>query len=388
MNRDMLRGFVLAIVASLAIGASAYRYVVVEDPDGDPIQVVLDGGVRKLAVLATTIVEQIFGKDLRPSSFFFFGASLEDADGIGAATETVRIQIPAAPSPINAIYPAVDYTYTITAADVADDNPERRVALNFCSGFKLDSNSIAARWTCTVARDFAYIFLQSRLFNEFGSRTSYTVTCSGATICNLGESDIVQRGKETELSPSPNDPARAGVLAIQGSVSVLPGELSDQFEAHFQDNNNSIDMNVDGSSTPEYFFIWCDDEKDQFITEVRIAGVDNTVVKYGQFLGIPTLANGIELEIRSDDTVSEFTEHSIKSTEGLLFHVSDPITNFRLDNQPGFNIGLAARSYDNPFPIRQCGTTVVDDYIVAIIQDNLTSLMGFYMFARGFRKEP
>lgn len=352
--------------------------------------VVLDGGVNKLAVLATTVVEQIFGFDPNASTFFFFGNTLEDANGINA-TGSVRVQIPAAVSPIGAtLYPAVDVTTTITAAHVAADNPEREVALQVCSDLNADSNFQDAKWKCEVARDFAYVHIVSKLFNEFGERTTYTVTCTGTgNICSYGEADIVRRGKSTELSRSPNDPARLGVLAISGSVSVTQSEINLQFERHLL-NGTSAEMAVNGSVTPVEFTVPCNSVYDTFITEIRFWGQDNGIKLGNYFLAKNGgITNGISVTARSDNEPTFIVSDPIKRTDDVLKHLSVPVSEFQFIVGAGPDNVIGSRTYENPFPIRKCGTFTTDDEIKATVQDDLTSSgRSIEMVVFGFYKEP
>jgi hypothetical protein len=369
----------------------------IKDPiSGTKANVVVDGGLNKVAVLSTTIVEQVFGKDPNATTFFFFG-NLDDANGIGAAGDTIRVQIPAAPSPHNTLYPAVDVTTTVTAGHVADSRPERAVALQVCTDLNADANFIAAKWVCEVAKDFAYMHIRSTLFNEFGHRSSYTLTCSGGTVCTFGESDIIRRGKETELSRSPNDPARLGILAIAGSVVSTPGGVGDIIAISLENSLSSSDMRLDCNpfiaGTCE-FELDCSATQDRLITELRIFLGCNGI-KFGQFACKNTdLSTGVEVDIRANGETLVLP--NLKSTEDFknkfAFGPAGPGGQFRIDVQAGGDQMVASLSFQNPAKIRKC-TGTNDDFIKVKISDDLDGSPGgnlneFEALAFGFERTP
>ena len=200
--------------------AASQKTKVCDDESDYCADVTLDGstGKRRLETSSIVTVQSTFGLDPQGTDFFWFGDSLEDANGIGNAGDTVRIQIPSAQTPIGTIYPAVDLTYTITASDVSNQNPERKVAENVCVALNADTNFITANWKCDVAKDFGYVHIASRLMNEWGTRSTWTVTCSGTTICTQAWGNIIRRSKAAELARSPNDPGRLGFFGITGTV--------------------------------------------------------------------------------------------------------------------------------------------------------------------------
>lgn len=344
---------------------------IVDSSESISPQVILDGGVNKLAVLATTVVEQVFGQDPNATTYFFFGNTLADANGIGNSGDTVRTQIPAAVSPLNTLYPAVDVTTTVTPACVADSRPERCVALDHCDDLNNNANFTAAQWRCDVIKDFGAVHISSKLFNEWGQRTTWTVTCSGTTICNEAEADINRRGKPTELSRSPND-LRQGVLAIQGSVTTIPTAIGDKFSSYLL-NGGSSNMLVDGSVTPVDFEVVADTggitAKTRLIENIRCFGGGSNI-KFGQFLsksGGP-LTNGILISLISAGET--FTFEPIKSSESWKNIFSTvPGTDFRLDIQSGSDQFIAQFRPPIPFQLEPNSS----DKVQAQVRDNLTS---------------
>ena len=232
------------ILMALFTGMGVYKSIEAQDLEPVmPVQitggdetykadVTLQAGIRRLETSSVVTVQSTFGLHPQGSTFWFFG-TLDDASGIGAAGDTVRLEIDAAVTPLGVIYPAVDYTYTIVAGDISADNPEREVAENFCAGINLDADFISANWKCELPKDFGYVHIVSRLFNEWGTRSSYDLTCSGTTTCNKGEADIEIRSKAAELASSPNDPARLGFFGVTGTVLTIPGGLGKRFFEFF-----------------------------------------------------------------------------------------------------------------------------------------------------------
>jgi hypothetical protein len=298
------------------------------------------------------------------------------------------VQIPAAVTPLGTVYPAVDVTYTVTSGDVAAANPERTVAQNVCSALNANSNFQSAKWKCEVAKDFALVHIASKLYNEFGTRTTWTLTCSGSTTCNRGYDNIIRRGKPTELSRSPNDP-RQGVLAIAGSVTTLPGAIGSRFQEYFK-NGSSSDMRVNGSVTPVTFSVTTSATRDIFVEQVRCFGGGNGI-KFEQFMAQNiVLTNGILFEIKSDNETS--TLGPIKVTEDFknLF-ASAPGRDFRIDIQSAADQMIAVFTPTVPFPIRIQGAfgSGNDDYLRLLVRDNLTSIGSqLECQAIGFTKEP
>lgn len=352
----------------------------------------LIGGVRRLKTDSVVTVEQVFGSDPQGSTWGAFGATLEDASGIGSAGDTVRTQIPAAVTPIGTLYPAVDVTYTIVAGDVSSSNPERTVALNVCSQLNADANFIAAKWKCEVAKDFALVHIASKLYNEFGERTTWSFTCSGTTTCFEGYDDIKRRGKPTELSRSPNDP-RQGVLAISGTVTTVPGGIGDKYVEYFRNNVASENQLID---CDPYVSGTCDfkinaNSKRIYIESIKCFGGGNGI-KFGQYIskaGAGGLTNGVEISIQSEG--NSFTFPLMKRTENWknLF-ASTPGQNFRIDIQAGSDQWIAQFRPNQPIPIEPSGTVVGgDDFMQVKIQDDLSAGMTFQnCTAEGFEAEP
>ena len=144
-------------------------------------------------------------------------------------------------------------------------------------------------------------------------------------------------------------------------------------------------MAVNGSVTPVVFSVGCVSGYDKFITELRFVGI-GAGIKFGQWLNINSpLTNGLELKIKSDDTV--FTFDTLNVTEDLMKHFAIGGVNFQLNTGAGLDNVLAVLQFAQPVPLRSCGSYTVDDYIQMTIQDNLTSSNSIEVVAFGFRRE-
>ena len=375
--------FPMSVLAQDA--SPVFRTKMVSEDETRTADIELINGKNRLITSSITVIEQLFGRDPQATSWFYIGTDV-DADGVGLAGDTVRVQIPAAVSPIGTtLYPAVDVTTTVTTDMVIADNPEQELAKKICSNLNLDANFKAAEWKCEVIKDHSGVFISSKLFNEWGERTSWSVTSTGTTVVTKAFDGFERRGLPTELARSPNNP-RQGVLAISGSVVVQPSAISDQFQEHALNGGKSL--NVDGSVTPVEFRVLCDPVYDKYITNMRMWFQDNGI-KFGQFMGINgSLANGIDIIIRSQNLERTLLAEPIRTTEDFQIHLADPITLFNLHVQSGLDMAISETIFENPFIVSKCGTYPVDDYILVKIQDNLTSIVNGEFLVFGFRKEP
>ncbi|MCK4499788.1 hypothetical protein KAU11_04780 [Candidatus Babeliales bacterium] len=372
----------LLFIISMTVQATSVQTMKMTGGDENFIvDVILDNGVRKLAVQATTVVEEVFGKDVNGSTWWFFGANAQDANGIGAAGDTVRMQIPAGTPPLDLIYPAVDITVTVQLSDIADSRPERAVALRMCEAANADTNFSTSLWKCEVIRDFGGVFISSKLFNEWGERTTYTIDCTGTTVCNKGEADIIRRGRSTELTRSPNDP-RVGQTVINGSISLIPTGFSNRF-FEFALNGISREMALNGSGTPVDFKIENNKAGFQaFIQSVKCWVTDNGI-KFGQYAGVNgSLVNGFLMTVESEGITT--VDEPIKTTDDWK-HIFSTAQGWELDTQAGRDDLEASKIFAVPFILNP--TSISTDHITFTVQDNLSSLITQSCTARGYLRE-
>lgn len=371
------------------IGDRLKTQSLVVDPDGDEIQIDLEAGVRRLQTSATVTVEEIFGQDPQGTDYAALG-TIPDANGLqnANANDNICTYIPEAVEPLDKIYPAVNVCTTITATMLNSNSPEHELMEQHCDDLKADDDFQSAEWDCEVIKDFSGLHINSELFNEFGERNTWSITPSSPYIdINYGFQALERRGKPTELARSPNDP-RQGILAISGQVSVTPGAIADQFQVHAINDVYGKDMTVDGSATPVNFRVACDNDSEQWITSLRFWAADNGI-KFGQFLAINMpLSNGINVEIRSGNTVRTYLAEVIRVTEDFQAHFSSPINLFSIHVQAGRDLIVAEVNIQNPFVLEPCGTHAENDYIQVTISDNLTSILDLEFLVFGFYQEP
>ena len=200
---------------------------------------------------------------------------------------------------------------------------------------------------------------------------------------------MLRRGTETELVRSIDDP-RQGILGITGSVSVLPTGFPNRYGEDVRESwplgNNSLAVN--GSGTPRVFFVETLPDFDIFVTELRIHGLANGV-KFGKFLNLnSTLTNGILIEIKTDDVLTDLLP--IKSTDDLKARFAS-LGGFQLDVQAGGDHVLATRNLGVfPFVLRATDTFGVgnDDFLTVTVRDGLAQIDELFFTVRGFLREP
>lgn len=186
-----------------------------------------------------------------------------------------------------------------------------------------------------------------------------------------------------------------GLIALAtdtGDVNVTSKALSDLYLQRASLNGLGVDfdMTVNGSlGSPVIFRIEADPDTDIFIQEIRFYGSGNGI-QFNRFLNLnQTLTNGILVEIKSEDVITDLI--LIKSTEDFKNFFSFPGGDaFRLDIASGRDDFLATFQFPNPFLINTQGTHGAgnDDYIEIRIQDNLNQVGSLGFLAKGFEKEP
>lgn len=346
--------------------------------------VVLQSGVQRLATTATVTVEQIFGFDDFADTWFQILTA-------GANTNTWRVQIAAGyldtQTPFNNP-PAVDVTITVTATEAGD---EIKMRDKIISALNADAN-FSPHWKTSAIKDNPIVHISSKYIGEFGERSTigqFIVTPTGTASFTYQNSDnqkIVRRGKQNSGSRDSRD-KRLVTVGVSGEVTSTPGAIGDLFIKNAM-NAGSADMRVNGTlGTPIVFSITADATKDIFIEELRFYGNGNGI-KFGQFLSQNNpLTNGILIEIRSDETVTQlpviFTTDDLKHKFGF-----GQGSGFQLHVQAGRDDFMSSYDFNATFPIRKAGTYLVDDYVKIFIRDNLTAgLLALEFLGHGFRKE-
>jgi hypothetical protein len=353
-------------------------------------------GLNALATDATVVVESTFGFDQQPDSFFRI-------INTGGAGTTWTIDIAGTsndPSTPDRDLPAYQKTFTVQAGEVGDE-----IALRDRIIQELNADT-TFRQTCFLksqkATDRAIVHIYSEAFSasgEFYERPSsgdFAVTIGGSPgdgVVVVGFDNIISRSKPVTITRDFDSPHRLGLFGITGNVNVTPKELSDIFIQDATDDGTPTgdnDMTVNGSVTPQYFYINASADTDLFIEELLFDGQGNGI-KFGNFLSQNSaLTNGVVVTIKSDNIVTTFP--LLKTTEDFKNKwaaLSGSGANFRIDVQAGADEMLAILSFANPFLIRVAGTFSTDDYIQIKVQDNLgPSIARFNFRAKGFEKEP
>lgn len=329
----------------------------------------LINGKNRLLTSAVVTIEQLLGSDPQATTWFYIGTA-DDANGYGSAGDQVRVQIPAAVTPIDTVYPAVDVTYTIQASDLTADSPESAIADGIVLALNGDSN-FGDSWKAQRIKDFSGVFISSRIFNEWGERSSWTLTSTGTTVVTQAFSDIVRRGFETELSRSPNDPRR-GILAIAGTVNVQNQSVS-RFNPMYLENGGSDDMRVDGSVTPVDFTVPSHSTQDFIVTEVKMLAQDGNI-NLSRFMD-STITNGVQFTITSEGGTVSFPD--LVTTRDLL-HIFT--SNSEYTSIIANKAALFVFKPTNPFVLR-AGSS---DEVKMTVRDNLSGLVALGCSVEGF----
>lgn len=343
----------------------------------------LNDGKNKLHTLAQVTVEQLFGRDNQATVWFYIGTA-EDAAGVGSAGDVVNIQMPVGVIP--SLFPASNVSVTVTSAHTSATDKEKALADSIVSALNADSNFSTA-WKAARVKDFTGVFINSKFFNEWGERTSWTATATGTTVVTKAFTDVVRRGFATELSRSPNNP-RSGILAIAGQVSTVPGTIGQRYGSYFL-NAGSSDLRVNGSTTAVTFSVTTSAVYDTFIQLFKCFG-GGSGIQFGKHLSQSGtgLTNGNLVSVRSDEMTTTF--EPLKKTEDYKNILATSAAEFSVDVQSGADQFIAFYKPEVPFVLRKQGTFVSgDDYLQIVVRDNLTAgLAQFQCYAEGFTREP
>lgn len=169
---------------------------------------------------------------------------------------------------------------------------------------------------------------------------------------------------------------------LQVESVTLPQVLGNKF-TRFARNGGSNDLNVNGSLvSPVEFLIPADVSGDLLVDSLAFTAFSGGI-KIDKFLSQNSeLANGIIVEIKSQDSVFQF--EPIKNTLNFDFlFAGGPARSFNLIFASGNDSLVAVYGPSNPFIIKKQGTFGTDDYIKVIIQDNLSSISRLRFVADG-----
>lgn len=353
-------------------------------------------GLNALATDATVVVESTFGFDQNPDSFF----RIVDTGGAGT-TWTIDIagtsNDPSAP---DRDLPSYSKVFTVQVSEEGDEIAFRDRIIQELNADTVFRNDVILK--AQKATDRAIVHIYSEAFSasgEFYERPlagDFDVTIGGTPgdgVVVIGFDNLISRSKPVTISRDFDSPHRLGLFGITGNVRVEAKELADLFVQDATDDGTPAgdpDMLVNGSVTPQDFFINASPTTDLFIENLIFDGQGNGI-KFGQFLSKNTsLTNGVEVTIKSDNVETTFP--LLLSTEDFKNKwaaLGGDGANFRVDVQAGKDEMLAILAFNNPFIMRVQGTFSTDDFIRVRIQDNISSQIRRFNFrAKGFEKEP
>ena len=351
-------------------------------------------GLTALCTDATVVVESTFGFDQQPDTFF----RIVETGGAGT-TWTIDIAATAAdPTSPDRDVPSYQKIFTVVAGEVGDEIKFRdRIIqeLNQDTAFKNDVFLKAQNATDrAIVHIYSTKFSASGEFYERPNAGDFQVTIAGAPgdgVVVVGFDNIISRSKPVTITRDFDSPHRLGLFGITGDVNVSSKALSDLFieGATLDGLGVTSSMTVNGSGTPKEFIIPASITTDVFIQELRFFGQGNGIT-FGNFLSQNApLTNGILVSIKSDDVVTTFPLIKTTSDFKNKFAFGQGATGFRLDVASGRDDFIAVFTFENPFIIRVAGTFTTDDFIKAIVQDNLSAKpTELELWAKGFEKEP
>lgn len=380
----------------MAAGGATNSVVGIQDLDtGTRVNVeTIDGKNRLLTDTLISSINVPLGKDPYPDTYWTI-------DVAGAIGDTIRLQVAATTEDTtlpDRNIPAVDFTYTLVASDVGD---EQLLAEHFVDAFNADAQSSAAFLEAQFVDDKrAIVHLTSTIFSlngEFVERDSFgdvAVTTTGTTVTSWYASDyerLVSRPKEVSLARDPNNPHRLGVQQVSGTVRLRGAEVEQILKAYLEEvgNPGSIDMSVNGTGTPVDFRISADPVggADKFIESLKFIVTDGNIkVNNGNFLGLNSaLTNGILVTFVKDG-VTVYSEPLIRNTNDILGQWSSTTADNQIIGQSGgdyleSNFNLISENLQFKLEAGK------NDYISVLIQDNLSSIDTMKMLAKGFLED-
>jgi len=372
----------------MTINKTAGRTSIRDAESGINAGVELINGKNRLLTSSVVTIEQLFGRDLIPDTYFTI-------DTAGAIGDTVRMQVAAtandSTSPDRDL-PAVDFTYTLVAEDVGD---EKKLADNFVSAFNADPQSGAAYLEAEsiTGTQRAVVHVTSTEFsgtNEFHERPNvndFQTTTTGTTLTSDAFNNLISRGKGTSLARDPNNPHIGGILGISGSVRVSASETDQLFE-EFASNGGTTTLAVNPSGGSDEYVISANAAGGtvKVIEAFKVYGSDRNIKVGGRnFLGLNApLTNGLEIQITKDNITTIF--RNVKTTSDFLARLaSSPEKSILI---PSSRVDFIESVFDlvaRNLQLRlEPGTT---DQIKVIVQDNLSAISELYFVAEGFLEE-
>jgi len=160
------------------------------------------------------------------------------------------------------------------------------------------------------------------------------------------------------------------ILVKSSSVPQILGNLS--FDYATRQTDNSIELAINGSVTPQDFFV--NSKPFDLIVSSMVFECFAGNVRTDRFLDQNSeLTNGILITVKSED--NEFSFNPIKRTGEFdsLFAVGD-FSDFKIIAASSGSYVSAKFGLSSPFILRASGTYAIDDFIRVTIRDNLSSI--------------
>lgn len=155
-------------------------------------------------------------------------------------------------------------------------------------------------------------------------------------------------------------------------ATTAPRSVAGIFIDLFQ-NNGSSDLSVNGSGTPVVFEIPTVPQ-DRIVTSISIFGRD-AGIKFSQFLAInQALANGLLIEIKSDDNVFSNANAPIIQTDDFRNKFCVSPSDFVVDVFSNEDAFTAAFIPPAPIIIRGNTQFATPDYLRITVRDNISSV--------------
>ena len=357
--------------------------------------IVRPDGVTAMPIDGTVTVQSTFGFDQNPDSFF----RIMNTGGEGTTWTLFIRGTNNDPSTPDRDVPDYTKVFTVLLAEVGDELAFRDriiTTLNSDSTFRDTCFFKAQKATDRgVVHIYSEAFSASGEFYERPSAGDFPVTIGGTPgdgVVVVGFDNVISRSKPVTITRDFDSPHRLGLFGITGDVNVTSKALSDLFieKASLDGLGVTFDMAVNGSVVEQIYRINAKVDRAIFIQNIRFYGQGNGI-QFGKFLNLnSTLANGILVEIKSENVITDL--FPIKSTEDFKneFSFGSGANGFDVIFASGRDEFLATFDFDNPFLLEESGAHGPgnDDYIEIRIRDQL-SQVGFIGFlAKGFEKEP
>ena len=331
--------------------------------------VILEDGIRKLATSKKVEVDSLSGRQLNATNYFFVNSV---ADG-----QTLRLEIDA-----TEFAPAIDETFTVGVGETK---------IEFITRIILELNQDFANfqpyYRALDIDDNAAVYIISKGVGEAGeNKTLDSFRVTGTVDSTRAFDNFVRQTSVIQASQSTSDP-RLGIFGISGTVESRDASVEGLFiKKPFNGVETAVDLNVDGSVTPQVFTFPMDLLDDLFIAEIKFFGRDNGI-SFSNFLGQNgQLSNGILVEIKTDNNMIQLPP--IKTTDDFDDVWSFGGSNFDVYFASGAD-KFTARFLSSAFPLRRTESFGIgnDDYIKITIQDNLTTISYLQAIVAGFRQE-